>query len=120
MITPGDIGGDEDLARRVLVRARAIAPCIDSFADESESKKDAIAILKGVLAEIPAVGSRRTKAVSRNGTSMTFTDVYTAFDADSTASLRSLCGAPVIAGLPQGSFPTGNALAGAWPEGAYT
>lgn len=120
MIIPADIGGDEDTARRILVRARSIAPCINSFADDSEEKKDAVAILKGVLAELPAAGSKRTKSMSRNGTSLSFSEIASAFDADSIAELRSLCDAAPPAGLPVGSFPKGNVLGGVWPEGAYS
>lgn len=121
-ITPTDIGGEENTARRVLVLARSIAPCIDSFADDSEQKKDAIAVLKGVLAELPAAGSRRTKALSRNGTSMSFADIESAFDSDARTSLRSLCsaGADTAPGLPLGSFPTERAFGRVWPEGEYS
>ena len=119
-ITPTDLGGDEDTARRLLVLARSIAPCIDSFADNSETKKDAVAILKGVLVEQPAAGSRRTRSLSRNGTSMTFADVESAFDADSRQALRSLCGAAASGGQPVGSFPKARPFANVWPEGDYT
>jgi hypothetical protein len=120
VITPADIGGDEDTARRILVRARSIAPCINSFAEGSEEKKDAVAILKGVLAELPATGSKRTKSMSRNGTSLSFEQIASAFDADSITELRSLCNAEPQASLPLGSFPEGNALGRVWPEGAYS
>lgn len=119
-ITPTDLGGDEDTARRLLVLARSIAPCVDSFADDSEQKKNAIAILKGVLAELPAAGSRRTRSLSRNGTSMSFADVSSTFDDDSRQSLRSLCGSAPSAGHPRGSFPKARPLANTWPEGDYT
>ncbi|MBN7792426.1 hypothetical protein [Microbacterium esteraromaticum] len=119
-ITPNDLGGDEDTARRLLVLARSIAPCIDSFADESEPKKDAVAILRGVLAEQPAAGSRRTRSVSRNGTSMSFADVESAFDSDARQALRSLCGSASSGGHPVGSFPTARPFANVWPEGGYT
>ncbi|WP_227468026.1 hypothetical protein [Microbacterium sp. YJN-G] len=119
-ITPTDLGGDEDIARRLLVLARSIAPCIDSFTDNSEAKKDAVAILKGVLAEQPAAGSRRTRSVSRNGTSMSFADVESAFDSDSRQALRSLCGSAVSGGMPKGSFPKARPFANVWPEGDYT
>ena len=119
-ISPSDFGGDEDTVRRVLVLARDIAPCIDSFADDSEAKKDAVAILKGVLAEQPAAGSRRTRSLSRNGTSMSFADVDSAFDSDSRQALRSLCGSAASGGLPKGSFPKARPFANVWPEGDYT
>lgn len=119
-ITPTDLGGDEDTARRLLVLARSIAPCIDSFADDSEPRKDAVAILRAVLVEQPAAGSRRTRSLSRNGTSMTFADVESAFDSDSRQALRSLCGAASSGGHPVGSFPKVRPSVGVWPEGGYT
>lgn len=121
---PTDIGGDENTARRVLVLARSIAPCIDSFPDGSEQKLDAIAVLKGVLAELPAPGSRRTRSLSRNGTAMSFADIESAFDADARASLRALCSAETPAAdsgtLPAGSFPKRRAFERMWSEGDYT
>lgn len=118
-ISPSDFDGDEDTVRRVLVLARDIAPCIDSLS--GESKKDAIAILKGVIAELPEPGSRRTRALSRNGTSMTFAEIESAFDDDARRSLRSLCSAQSTSGsLPAGSFPKQRAFARVWPEGPYT
>lgn len=119
-ITPEDIGGDESTARRVLVLARSIAPCIDSFAEDSEAKKDAVAVLQGVLAELPAPGSRRTKSLSRNGTSMSFEAIQEAFDADSRNALRSLCGMGATGALPRGHFPKDRPLRRVWPEGEYS
>lgn len=120
MITHTDLGVDEDLGRRILVRARVIAPCIDSFADDSEEKKNAVAILKGVIAELPEPGARRARSMSRNGTAITFADIVRAFDVDAEESLRSLCGVSARGGLPVGSFPKDSAIANLWPEGAYT
>ncbi|MEA1264162.1 hypothetical protein MicroSTF_14055 [Microbacterium sp. STF-2] len=121
-ITPTDLGGDENTARRVLVQARDIAPCIDSFPEDSEEKKDAIAVLKGVLDELPAAGSRRTRAMSRNGSSITLADIKSAFDEDARSSLRALCAASRDAapGAPLGSFPTDRPFARVWPEGDYS
>lgn len=51
MIALNEISSDDSLARRVLVRARSIAPCLDTL--EGEPRLDAIAILTGVVAEIP-------------------------------------------------------------------
>lgn len=117
MIEPTDIGSDEDLARRVLVKARSIAP-IDSLADEA--RLDAIAILKGVIAEIPPAGSRRVKSRSRNGTAITYADVGSAFTKDDIADLRSLCGLSAVVGLPVGSFPAASGLARVWREDGYS
>lgn len=120
-IIHSDITTDEDLGRRVLVRARIIAPCLDSFEDGSEEKLNAIAILKGVIAELPDPGASRTKTLSRNGTSITLdTAIRSAFDGDPTTSLRSLCGASSAPGLPMGSFPVTLALGRVWPEGDYS
>ncbi|MFK4760301.1 hypothetical protein ACI3KS_05135 [Microbacterium sp. ZW T5_45] len=123
-MTPNDIGGDESTARRVLVLARSIAPCIDSFTEDSEQKKDAIAILQGVLGELPAPGSKRTTQLSRNGTSMSFRDIASAFDDDARASLQALCSAPTSGAQPgtviAGSFPKARAFERVWPEGEYT
>lgn len=115
MITHSDIGNDEDRARRVLVRARDLAPGIELLDPESEDGKNAIAILKGVLAELPASGSRRTRSMSRNGSSISL-DVGSAFTDDDIASLRALCRRPVVPGLPMGSFPEAGIVAAMWPE----
>lgn len=119
-ITPEDIGGDENVARRILVRARGIAPCIDTFADDSEAKKDAIAILKGVLTELPAPGESRMRSMSRNGTSVSLEMIRSAFDGDPAASLRSLCGASSFRGHSVGSFPVDSPVGRVWPEGEYS
>lgn len=121
-ITHADLGiQDEDLARRVLVRARTIAPCIDNFSEDSEERKDAIAILKGVLAELPAAGEARIRSIGRNGTNITLADIASAFDGDASISLRSLCEAATDgAGLPLGSFPENTPLSRLFPEGSYS
>lgn len=119
-ITHSMLGGDEDLARRVLVRARTIAPCIDTFANDSEPQKDAIAILKGVIAEMPAPGSRRVRSKSRNGTAISYGDVASAFTEDDIANLRSLCAASGGPRDPIGSFPAAQPVSSVWPEGDYS
>lgn len=116
MITPTDIGGDEDRARRVIVHARSIAPCIDSFPDGSEDKKNAVAILKGVLAELPTAGRARVKGQRVGPASVEYFDVASAFSADDRAALRALCGAASRGGLPLGSFPQERPVARLWPE----
>lgn len=119
MLTPNDLGGDEDTARRVLVSARDIAPCIDSFEQGSEEFKNALAILKGVLAEIPKPGSRRTRSMSRNGTSISYdaTDFFTKSD---VRMLRALCPRADDAGHSSGSFPAKSVASEMWPEGEYS
>lgn len=117
-ISHTDIGVEEDLGRRLLVRARIIAPCLDSL--DGEARKDAIAILKGVAAELPAAGYGRARSLARDGTSVTFTDVGSAFTADDVTALRSLCSAATPAGLPVGSFPDSRITTKVWPEERYS
>lgn len=99
----------------MLVRARSIAPCLDGFPDDSEDQKNAIAILRAVLEEIPKPGAGRIRSKSRNGTSLSYADPGSWFSADDEAALRSLCGAASGRG-PIGSFPEGRAFAHVWPE----
>lgn len=115
-IKPEDIGGDPDAARRIIVLARSIAPCIDSFADNSEEKKDAVAILKGVATEAAARGARhvRSEAV---GTARVTYEVGSAFTDDDRDSLRALCGASSgHSDTPAGSFPKERPIGRVWPE----
>lgn len=119
-ISHGDISSDEDLGRRVLVRARIIAPCLDTLDPESEVGKDAISILKGVIAALPSAGFERAKSFSRNGTAMTWREIDAAFSNDARVSLQSLCGANSASGLPEGHFPKARPLARFWPEGEYS
>ena len=119
MITPNDItGADENVARRLLVAARSIAPCIDSFADDSEEKKDAIAILLGVLADAPAAGARRVRAQRIGSASVDYWNADTWLPED-RAALRSLCAAPG-GGRPRGSFPEAPTVSRLWAEGPYS
>jgi hypothetical protein len=112
------ISDDEDLARRILVRARSIAPGLDLIPEDDDRKLDAIAILKGVIAEVPPPGAGRVKSRGRNGTTISYNDPRGAFSDDDMASLRSLVGtAP--AGLPIGSFPEVRAFGNEWREGRY-
>lgn len=122
-ITPAMLGSDEDAARRLLVLARSIAPCIQSFPDGSEEQKDAIAILKGVLAELPAAGSGRTRSMSRNGTAISYDPMTTAFTQDVRDSLATLCADATTRAdqaMPVGSFPTAPVVQRVWPEGQYS
>lgn len=115
-ITADDLGVDEDLGRRIMVSARRIAPCLDTLV--APARDDAIAVLKGVIAELPEAGAWRAKSMSRNGTSITFADIESAFTSEARANLRSLCG-PLDEGLALGSFPDDTALARLWPEESY-
>ena len=120
MITPADISGvDEDVARRIIVAARSIAPCIDSFADDSEEKKNALAILRGVAQEVPAPGSRRVRAQRIGSASVDYWDATTWLQEDRD-SLRSLCAVASSAGLPLGSFPEARPIDRIWREGPYS
>lgn len=119
MITPEDFPGvAEDVARRVIVAARSIAPCIDSFPDGSEEKKNALAILRGVAAEAPAAGSRRVRSQAIGPARVDYWDAET-WSAQDRADLRSLCPAPRPTGAPRGSFPRERPISRLWPE-SYT
>lgn len=118
-ITHQELGVEEDLGRRILVRARIIAPCIQSFPDDSEAKKDAIAILKGVIAELPSSGSSRVRSKTRNGTAVTYADIDSAFTVDDRTMLASLCAAGSAGAVSQGSFPADSLFSKVWPEGPY-
>lgn len=114
MIGPTDLPGlDQDVARRLIAAARSIAPCLDSLTDEA--RLDAIAILKGVAAELPAPGTGRMRSQSRNGTSVTWADFSSAFTADDRSALRALCGTVAAAGAPVGSFPESTMTRRIWP-----
>lgn len=106
---------DENVARRLLVAARSIAPCIDSFQNGSDEWLNAIAILKGVLAEAPAPGSRRVRAQRIGSASVDYWDANT-WSREDRAALRSLCASAAPLGLPRGSFPTERPLSRMWPE----
>lgn len=121
-ITHDLIGSDEDLARRILVRTRDVAPCVLGFDKESEDGKNALAILKGVYARAAVVGTGAVASKGRNGTSISYRDIKSAFSLDDLDGLRSLCSASpsTVPGLPRGSFPKDRPLANTWPEGSYT
>lgn len=122
-ITPDDLDPiDEDLARRVLIRARAIAPGILTVAAESELKKDAVAILKAVARRAGEVGSGAVSSKGRNGTTISFRDIKSAFALDDINGLRDIFAGPEVArhGLPRGSFPIARPLEHVWPEGPYS
>lgn len=116
VITPEDFPGvAEDVARRIIVAARSIAPCIDSFEDETENKKNALAILRGVAAEAPKAGSRRVKDQSIGPARVSYWDAKTWSDEDK-ADLRSLCTRSAPSGAPRGSFPRERPVSRLWPE----
>ncbi len=115
-ITWDVLGTDEDLGREVLIVARDIAPCIDSFADDSEEQKNALAILKRVYASIVGRGSRFVKSQSVGPASVSYTDVESAFDGQPRRALRALCAPNTVGGLPAGSFPLERPIGRLWPE----
>jgi hypothetical protein len=110
VITPEDLGGDEDLARRVLTYARTIAP-IDDVVDV-DLKKDAIAVLRSIS------GPRQVSAERAGGISVSYFQMASWFSAEDRASLRSICQLPASdAHMPVGSFPLpSRVLHNLWPE----
>lgn len=110
-------GSDENGRRRLIAIARSIAPGIDALT--GKAKQEAIAILASAAAELPAAGSRRTKAMSRNGSSVTYADAGSAFTDEDRDALRALCATGVVDAGPRGSFPTDRPLSRLWPE-TYT
>ncbi|UFU03441.1 hypothetical protein LQF12_02185 [Ruania suaedae] len=116
MIVPADLSGvDDAVARRLIVVARSIAPCLDTL--EGEARLDAIAILQGVAAELPAPGTGRMRQQSRNGTSVSWADYRSAFGPDDRTGLLALCGARAGGG-PVGSFPPSTMTRSIWPPEA--
>lgn len=110
MITPEDLGGDVELARRVIIYARSLAPCLHELIDDG--KQDAISILKGASASLAGIVKVRSSAVkSRSAGDWTLSyfsdsELGSVFTGDDRSALRALC--PVVAGSglgPIGSFP---------------
>ena len=121
-ITHDQIGTDQDRARRVLMRARIIAPCIVTLED-SEAVANALAILRGAYAELPDEGERRLRRMSRNGTGVDLDAAGPMFTTEDEASLRALCTVAVIAeppSIPLGSFPSDTLFERLWPEERYS
>ena len=111
MITPSDLGGDVDMARRVIVYARSsLAPCLDALIDNP--RQDAIVILKGALGSAQAITKVRTSAVKTRTSGdwslgyFSDAELGSVFTGDDRTALRALCGS-VSAGSsgPIGSFP---------------
>lgn len=121
MITPTDLGGDVEMARRVIVYARSLAPCLDSLPDEP--RQDAIAILKGALGSAVAITKVRQSAVKTRSTgdwSLSYfsdTELGSVFTGDDRVALASLCGSSNSGGnIPLGSFPEpSRAYRNLWP-----
>lgn len=116
MITHSDIGDDEDLAREILVIASGIAPCVLTFAAESEPAKNAVAILRRVYKDTVARGPRFVKAQSIGPARVDYTDVASMFEGVPTQALRALCNAKPSGGVAVGSFPQERPVSRMWPE----
>lgn len=123
MITPDELGGDADLASRVIVYGRSLAPCLHDLLDSD--KTDAISILKGALSSAAAITKVRSTAVkSRAAGDWTLsyfsdTELGSVFTADDRAALRSLCASSTsVSGAgPIGSFPEpSRTTRNLWPE----
>lgn len=116
-ITHSDITPDEDLGRVILLRAASIAPQVRTVPDDTEAKKDAIAVLKRVANRWAETGTGAVQSMSRNGTSMTLRDVGHAFAPTDLRDLRLIFDIPEPAHAgPLGSFPTDRPLSRIWPE----
>jgi hypothetical protein len=114
MITPEDLTGvDEALARRVIVVGRSIAPCIDDLV--GEDRLDALAILRGVVAEAGERGSLHVLSERAGTVGVSYSTVRSWFQSDDKAGLRALCGGPVHAG-PVGEFPARRIYTNIWPD----
>jgi hypothetical protein len=116
-IKPEDLDiEDSELARRVIVHARAIAPCLDSLADDP--KRDAIAILSGVAREALARGVRSVASQGVGTARVTYGAASSWFTQDDRDALRSLCPSTAqSADHPVGLFPGWpRAYRELWPE----
>lgn len=120
LITHDIIGSDEDLAREVLVVAKAIAPCLSTLDKDTEHGKDASAILRRVYRTLAQRGSELVKSQRIGSAAVEYRDVESAFQGQPTRALRALCDAVQAAqatrGASRGSFPTERPLANLWPE----
>lgn len=116
-ITPGMLGDDEDLARRVLIHARIIAPCLDSLPGDSEEQKNALAILRGIVTDVAGRGSRFVRSEGVLGASVSWERSASYFEPADRIGLQSLCGiAPTSAALSRASFPRAGLVSQIWPE----
>jgi hypothetical protein len=120
VIKPENLGSNEDLAREVLIIGRDIAPCLDSFPDESEDQKNALAILRRVYTDLASRGSMFVKGQSIGPARIEYAAITSAFAGQPERALRALCGAATTGGVSVGSFPPpASAITQMWPEGSY-
>jgi hypothetical protein len=96
--------------------ARDIAPRLDSFPDESEDQKNALAILRRVYKHTAGRGSPYVKSKRQGSASIEYTDVRSAFEGQPTRALRALGGPTTESGHSLGSFPTARPVSRMWPE----
>ncbi|TDW31019.1 hypothetical protein EDD25_2807 [Cryobacterium psychrophilum] len=116
MIVSTDLTGvDELLAQRIIAVAVSIAPCLDSLPDGS-GRSSAVAILRGIAADVADRGSRMVKSQRMGPASVEYTSTDSWFSADDRSALRSLCGAVAQPGMPVGQFPKSGLVNRLWPE----
>ena len=114
-ILASEVHSDPEVALVVLAYAAIVAPNLDGLVDPARVR--AVAILRRVAAGLPEPGMARVLQQSRNGTSVSFRDVGSAFSSDDRAALRALCGTTATApATPTGSFPASGVVAAMWPE----
>ncbi|PPF64544.1 hypothetical protein C5E11_03895 [Clavibacter michiganensis] len=115
MITADDLTGvDELTAHRILAVAHTIAPCLDTL--DGEPKSRAIAVLRGVAADVLPRGSRRVKSQRIGPASVEYFDAASWFSTDDRAALRGLCQSASAGNTPIGQFPRPGILKNLWPE----
>lgn len=114
-IYPDEVHADPEVALVILAYAATVAPNLDDLEDPARER--AVAILHRVAAGLPEPGMARVLQQSRNGTSVSFRDVGSAFGSDDRAALRALAGGPASSpAAPVGSFPGSGLVAAIWPE----
>ena len=114
-ILASEVHSDPDVGLVVLAYAATVAPNLDGLVDPARAR--AVAILRRVAAGLPEPGMARVMQQSRNGTSVSFRDVGSAFGSDDRAALRALAGGPASSpAAPVGSFPESGLVAAIWPE----
>ena len=110
-----EVHSDREVGLVVLAYAATVAPNLDSLVDPDRER--AVAILRRVAAGLPDPSMARVSQQSRNGTSVSFRDIGSAFGIDDRAALRALCGLSSTApAAPAGSFPDAGMVAALWPE----
>lgn len=118
VIDPSEISPDPVTGLVVLAYAVTVAPTLATNLAEGVQRQQAVAILTKVAADLPGAGMARVSQQSRNGTSVSFREVGSAFSPDDRDALRALYGDPVPASsaAPIGEFPAAGVVASMWPE----